>query len=96
MDGGIKPKYVKSKPNEVLRLAKLKVKTLLDWRCPVPNFKIDDIFVKKSINGILMQDLQERALKISGDQVITGDLMRCADCVSLLHVLYYSYIMFNI
>ncbi|KYM83201.1 hypothetical protein ALC53_06469, partial [Atta colombica] len=73
MDGGIKPKYVKSKPNEVLQLAKLKVKTLLDWRCPVPNFKIDDIFVKKSINGILMRDLQERALKISGDQVITGN-----------------------
>lgn len=77
-NGGIKPKYVKS--NEVLRLAKLKVKTLLDWKCPVPNFKIDDIFVKKSINGILMRDLQERALKVSGDQIITGDLMHCSGC----------------
>ncbi|KYN06038.1 hypothetical protein ALC62_03038, partial [Cyphomyrmex costatus] len=73
MDGGIKSKYIRFEPNEVLRLTKLKVKTLLDWKCPVPNFKINDIFVKKSINGILMRDLQERTLKVSGDQVITGN-----------------------
>ncbi|XP_024888654.1 uncharacterized protein LOC112465371 isoform X2 [Temnothorax curvispinosus] len=66
-------KYVESEPNQVLQFAKLKVPTINNWKCPVPNFKIDDIFVKESVNGILMRDLQERTLKVSGDQVISGN-----------------------
>ncbi|XP_012532717.1 uncharacterized protein LOC105834630 [Monomorium pharaonis] len=75
-DGGIKPtvNYVNSEPDEVLEFKeKLKVKTINNWKCPLPNFKIDDIFVKETINGILMRDLQERTLKVSGDQVISGE-----------------------
>lgn len=93
-DGGIKPtaKYMESEP-QILQFANLKVKTINNWKCPVPNFKIDDIFVKESVNGILMQDLQEKTLKVSGDQVISGDLMyHMLTC--LLHLI--SYIIFNI
>ncbi|XP_011870378.1 PREDICTED: uncharacterized protein LOC105563408 isoform X2 [Vollenhovia emeryi] len=73
-DGGIKPtaKYVESEPGQILQFSNLKVQTIKNWKCPVPNFKIDDIFVKGSVNGILMRDLQERTLKVSGDQVISG------------------------
>ncbi|XP_077278366.1 uncharacterized protein LOC143906276 isoform X2 [Temnothorax americanus] len=67
-DGGIK-----STANQVLQFANVKVPTINNWKCPVPNFKIDDIFVKESVNGLLMRDLQERTLKVSGDQVISGN-----------------------
>jgi len=90
-DGGIKPtaKYMESEP-QILQFANLKVKTINNWKCPVPNFKmIDDIFVKESVNGILMQDLQEKTLKVSGDQVISGDLMYHILTRCLLHLLYY-------
>jgi len=56
-----------------VQFANVKVKTINNWKCPVPNFKIDDIFVKESVNGIQMRDLQEGTLKVSGDQVISGD-----------------------
>ncbi|GAB1868165.1 Closca [Camponotus japonicus] len=74
MDNKVKPsKYVNAKAaNQTLKLDKLKVKTINDWKCPVPNFNIDDISVKESINGILMRDLQEKTLKISGDQEVSG------------------------
>lgn len=90
-DGGIKPtsKSVESEPNQILQFANLKVKTINNWKCPVPNFKIDDIFVKESVNGILMRDLQEKTLKVSGDQVISGDLMHRLLTRSLLHSMYY-------
>ncbi|XP_072746368.1 uncharacterized protein [Anoplolepis gracilipes] len=58
--------------NQTLEFAKIRVQTINNWKCPVPNFKIDDISVKESINGILMQDLQEKTLKISGDQEVSG------------------------
>lgn len=88
-DGGIKPtaKYMELQPDQNLEFAKLKVKTINNWKCPVPNFKIDDIFVKGSVNGILMRDLQERTLKISGDQVISGDSMHYMLTPSL-HLMY--------
>ncbi|KAL0105372.1 hypothetical protein PUN28_016792 [Cardiocondyla obscurior] len=71
--GGIKPiKYVKPESNQI-ELPNLKVKTINNWKCPVPNYKIDDIFVKESVNGILMEDLKERTLKVTGDQVISGN-----------------------
>lgn len=62
--------------DQVLEFTNLKVKMLNDWKCPIPDFNIDDIFVKESINGISMKDLQERTLKIYGDQEISGDLIR--------------------
>ncbi|KAM0726481.1 hypothetical protein ACS0PU_007665 [Formica fusca] len=74
-DDEVKPaaKYVNSEiANQTLEFAKVKVKTINDWKCPVPNFNIDDISVKESINGILMPDLQEKTLKISGDQEVSG------------------------
>lgn len=58
--------------NQTQKFAKLKVKTVNNWKCPVPYFNIDDISVKESINGILMRDLQEKTLKISGDQEVSG------------------------
>jgi len=75
-DNGIKPaaKYTKSEPIDTLRFTQLKVKSINDWRCPIPNLKIDDVFVDGSINGMSMQDLQERTLKISGDQEISGTI----------------------
>ncbi|XP_011693850.1 PREDICTED: uncharacterized protein LOC105453515 isoform X2 [Wasmannia auropunctata] len=73
-DGGINfAKYVESDPNQTQEFAKLKVKTINNWKCPVPNLKIDDIFVKGTINGISMRDLQEGTLKVSGDQVVSGN-----------------------
>lgn len=77
-DDEIKPaiKYVNLKAaNQTLEFANLKVKTINDWKCPIPNFKIDDISVKESINGILMQDLQEKTLKTSGNQEVSGNLL---------------------
>lgn len=83
-NGGIKSaKYMKSQPDQNLEFAKLKVKTINNWKCPAPNFKIDDIFVKESINDILMRDLQERALKVSGDQIISGNLIHYISAPSL-------------
>ncbi|XP_070162269.1 uncharacterized protein [Polyergus mexicanus] len=74
-DDEVKPaaKYINSKiANQTLEFAKVKVKTINDWKCPVPNFNINDISVKESINGILMRDLQEETLKIVGDQKVSG------------------------
>ncbi|XP_011155669.2 uncharacterized protein LOC105193044 isoform X3 [Solenopsis invicta] len=73
-DDGIKlaAKYVDSEFNEILEFKKLKVKTINNWKCPIPKFKIEDIYVKESINGILMRELQEETLKVSGNQVISG------------------------
>lgn len=91
-DGGIKPtaKYVEPEPDQILQFANLKVQTINNWKCPVPNFKeIDDIFVKESINGILMQDLQERALKVSGDQVISGGLTYTRLISYSLHIIHF-------
>lgn len=82
-DDEIKPtaKYVNSEAaNQTLEFTNLKVKTINDWKCPIPNFNIDDISVKGSINGILMQDLQEKTLKISGDQEVSGNLLYNATC----------------
>ncbi|XP_029165434.1 uncharacterized protein LOC114936425 [Nylanderia fulva] len=75
MDDEIKPaiKYVNSEAaSQTLEFANLKVKAINDWKCPIPNFNLDDISVKESINGILMQDLQEKTLKTSGDQEVSG------------------------
>lgn len=73
-DTGIKPiaKYRQSEPIEILRFTQLKVKAINDWKCPVPNPKIDDVFVSGTINGMSMQTLQKETLKISGDQEILG------------------------
>ncbi|XP_012224336.2 uncharacterized protein clos [Linepithema humile] len=74
-DNKIKPKYNLSEPpiHQTLTLPKLKVNTINNWKCPIPNINVDDISVEESINGILMQDLQEGTLKISGDQEIWGE-----------------------
>jgi len=94
MDNKVKPsKYVNTKAaNQTLKLDKLKVKTINDWKCPVPNFNIDDISVKESINGILMRDLQEKTLKISGDQEVSGNLSYNAIYIfKILLILIYLY-----
>lgn len=88
-DGGIKPTAKYMEPDQILQFANLKVKTINNWKCPVPNYKIDDILVTKSVNEILMRDLQERTLKVSGDQVISGDLMHlyASVFVTLMHLI---------
>lgn len=75
-DNKIKPKYnLSESTHQTLKLPKLKVNTINNWKCPIPNIVVDDISVDKSINGILIQDLQEGTLKISGDQEISGNLI---------------------
>ncbi|RLU23456.1 hypothetical protein DMN91_003660 [Ooceraea biroi] len=73
-DSGIMPAAVhkKSEPIDTVRFSHLKVKSINNWKCPVPNLKIDDVLVNGSINGMSMQDLQEKPLKLSGDQEISG------------------------
>lgn len=75
-DTEIKPtKYKKLEhTNKILEFNSLKVKTMNNWKCPIPNFDLEDLLVKKSINGILMRNLQEETLKIFGDQTLSGDL----------------------
>jgi len=76
-DNKIKPKYNLSESiHQTLELSKLKVNTINNWKCPIPNIVVHDISVEKSINGISMQDLQEGTLKISGDQEISGNLIQ--------------------
>lgn len=74
-DTEIKPadRSNKLKTADTLKFCNLKVKTMNNWKCPVPNIAIHDIFVKESVNGILMKDLQEGTLKISGDQEVLGN-----------------------
>lgn len=62
----------KSEPIDTLRFNHLKVKTINNWRCPIPNLKMDNVLVNGPVNGISMQDLREKTLKISGDQEISG------------------------
>lgn len=76
-DNKIKPKNNLSesiRTHQTLELSKLKVNTIHNWKCPVPNVIVDDISVDGSINGISMQDLREGTLKVSGDQEISGNL----------------------
>jgi len=75
-DNEVRPaaRYRQSEPIDVLRFTQLKVKSINNWRCPIPNLKIDEVFVDGSINGVSMQDLQEGTLKISGDQEISGTI----------------------
>lgn len=88
---------MESQPDQNLEFAKLKVKTINNWKCPVPNFKIDDIFIKESVNGILMRDLQERTLKVSGDQIISGDFMHYMLLASSsLHLIYFVLYYFDV
>ncbi|XP_019699980.1 uncharacterized protein LOC105189727 [Harpegnathos saltator] len=75
-DSEIGPTYNSKRPNTInrsLKFANLKVKAINNWRCPIPNFVVKDIFVKESINGISMKKLQEETLKISGDQEVSGE-----------------------
>ncbi|KAL6265402.1 hypothetical protein P5V15_002198 [Pogonomyrmex californicus] len=68
-----KERFKKSKSsNQTIHFAQMKAKTIDNWKCPIPNFNIDDIFVKESVNGISIQDLKEKTLKVSGNQVVTG------------------------
>ncbi|XP_020292032.1 uncharacterized protein LOC109858817 [Pseudomyrmex gracilis] len=49
-----------------------KVNTINNWKCPVPNINVDDVFVKESVNGISMQKLEKETLRMSGDQNVSG------------------------
>ncbi|XP_014469815.1 PREDICTED: uncharacterized protein LOC106741904 [Dinoponera quadriceps] len=59
--------------DQALKFANLKVKAMNNWKCPIPSFEIDDIFVKGTVNGILMETLQEGTLRISGNQTVSGE-----------------------
>lgn len=60
--------------DNILKFTNLKTKVISNWKCPIPNFAIDNILIKESVNGMLMKNLQKRTLKISGDQEISGNL----------------------
>lgn len=51
----------------------LKVNTINNWKCPIPNINVEDIYVKEFVNGISMQKLQKETLRISGDQNVSGN-----------------------
>ncbi|XP_017763608.1 PREDICTED: uncharacterized protein LOC108553282 [Eufriesea mexicana] len=58
--------------NQVFSFKELNAKKIKNWKCPLLNFIIEDIIVHKSINEISLRYLQENALKVTGNQKITG------------------------
>lgn len=61
------------KMNRTLGMNELNIKKLKNWRCPVLSLPIEEITVSESINGITLKYLQENALKVTGDQEVSGN-----------------------
>ncbi|XP_043519107.1 uncharacterized protein LOC122533454 isoform X2 [Frieseomelitta varia] len=53
-------------------LGELNIKKLKNWRCPVLSLPIEEVTVSGSVNGITLKYLQENALKVTGDQEVSG------------------------
>ncbi|KAK9305650.1 hypothetical protein QLX08_003423 [Tetragonisca angustula] len=60
------------KMNRTLGPGELNIKKLKNWRCPVLSLPIEEVTVSGSINGITLKYLQENALKVTGDQEVSG------------------------
>ena len=63
----------KSDQNEKLTSKAANVKEMKNWKCPLVSLPIEDIIVGESINGISLDDLQKNALKVIGDQEVSGE-----------------------
>lgn len=59
--------------NRTLDPDELNIKELKNWRCPVLSLPIEEVTVSESINGITLKYLQENALKVTGDQEVSGN-----------------------
>ncbi|KAK2582296.1 hypothetical protein KPH14_004637 [Odynerus spinipes] len=59
--------------NQNLTFKNLKTRNITNFKCPTPAFIPQNFYPKKLINNISLSDLQEKTLKISNDQVVTGD-----------------------
>ncbi|XP_017883431.1 uncharacterized protein LOC108626954 isoform X3 [Ceratina calcarata] len=52
----------------------LNVGEVKEWKCPFMSLPMmDDVNVRGSINGVLLNDLQDRAFKVVGDQRVSGE-----------------------
>nr|XP_012144737.1 PREDICTED: uncharacterized protein LOC100882154 isoform X2 [Megachile rotundata] len=58
--------------NKATSFKTLAVKEIKNWKCPIFNLPIDNIDVDKSINGVLLENLQKNTLKVSGSQKVFG------------------------
>ncbi|KAK1123403.1 hypothetical protein K0M31_008113 [Melipona bicolor] len=67
------PKLIMSMEiNRALGPDELNIKKLKNWRCPILSLPIEEVTVSGSINGITLKYLQENALKVIGDQEVSG------------------------
>ncbi|XP_048269183.1 uncharacterized protein LOC100652146 isoform X2 [Bombus terrestris] len=60
------------KTNQELNFDELSVEELRNWKCPLLSLPIEDIIVSELINEITLGYLQENALKVTGDQLVSG------------------------
>ncbi|XP_050493081.1 uncharacterized protein LOC126874764 isoform X2 [Bombus huntii] len=60
------------KTNQELNFDELSIEELSNWKCPLLSLPIEDIIVSELINGITLGYLQENALKVTGDQLVSG------------------------
>ncbi|CAL7942383.1 unnamed protein product [Xylocopa violacea] len=58
--------------NDTLSIDKLSVNEIKNWKCPLLSLPIEDISVNGLINGISLSYLQENALKVTGNQEVSG------------------------
>lgn len=61
------------KTNQELNFDELSIEELRNWKCPLLSLPIEDIIVSELINGITLGYLQENALKVTGDQLVSGN-----------------------
>lgn len=61
----------------------LSMKEIKDWKCPHFSLPIEKVIVNKSINGILLDNLQKNILKVVDNQDVSGKIIS----------IYFSYIL---
>lgn len=60
--------------NRIFNFKVVAVKEMKDWKCPLFSLPIENIIVDKSINGVLFDSLQMDALKVIGNQEVSGKI----------------------
>ena len=61
--------------SQVLKFEHVKVDKLDGFPCPKAAIKIEEINVNGLVNGIKFEDLEKNTLKLSGDQVVSGNII---------------------
>ncbi|XP_031830303.1 uncharacterized protein LOC116426016 [Nomia melanderi] len=59
--------------NQAKSFRALSMKEIKNWKCPHFSLPIEKIIINKSINGILLDDLQKNILKVVDSQHISGE-----------------------